>query len=179
MTKDEREGIEMFAKVRNSMKKVLCVGLAVTLVLTASTGVTAKGKAKNNSKALCGTVIKKTGNSDKLKYTSENAMDFAALSFADRKKVKNICYVCDDKEVYSVCVMIAKDNAGVKKLYAALKKYKKNNNTGDYLSDYSDSEKKVFKNSIYGKQGKYVWYIAMSSDKAKNNAGQKALKKAM
>ena len=47
----------------------------------------------------------------------------------------------------------------------------------NYLSDYSKTEQKVFKNAIYGKKGTFVWYIAMSPSKAVNKKGQAALKK--
>lgn len=41
---------------------------------------------------------------------------------------------------------------GAKKLYNALKKYQKANSKSDYLSDYSKTEQKVFKNAIMGKK---------------------------
>jgi len=75
---------------------------------------------------------------------------------------------------YCAC---AENKAMVKKLYNALKKYQKANSKSDYLSDYSKTEQKVFKNAIYGKKGTFVWYIAMSPSKAVNKKGQAALKK--
>lgn len=105
------------------------------------------------------------------------ALDFGALTHSVRSQVKTIQYVCDSKEAYSLCVMEAKNGKGAKKLYNALKKYQKANSKSDYLSDYSKTEQKVFKNAIYGKKGTFVWYIAMSPSKAVNKKGQAALKK--
>ena len=111
------------------------------------------------------------------KYSSAAALDFGALTHSVRSQVKTIQYVCDSKEAYSLCVMEAKNGKGAKKLYNALKKYQKANSKSDYLSDYSKTEQKVFKNAIYGKKGTFVWYIAMSPSKAVNKKGQAALKK--
>ena len=126
---------------------------------------------------LCGYALKATGGAKKLKYSSAAALDFGALTHSVRSQVKTIQYVCDSKEAYSLCVMEAKNGKGAKKLYNALKKYQKANSKSDYLSDYSKTEQKVFKNAIYGKKGTFVWYIAMSPSKAVNKKGQAALKK--
>ena len=75
--------------------------------------------------------------------------------------------MCDGSKKWKRC----------EKLYNALKKYQKANSKSDYLSDYSKTEQKVFKNAIYGKKGTFVWYIAMSPSKAVNKKGQAALKK--
>ena len=88
-------------------------------------------------------------------------------------------YLCDEKEVYSLCVAKASSNSDASKLLKSLKSYKKRNSSSDYLSDYSSTEQKVFKNALCGKKGKYVWYIALSSDKSVNKKGQTALKKAL
>ena len=128
-------------------------------------------------KTLCGYALKATGGAKKLKYSSAAALDFGALTHSVRSQVKTIQYVCDSKEAYSLCVMEAKNGKGAKKLYNALKKYQKANSKSDYLSDYSKTEQKVFKNAIYGKKGTFVWYIAMSPSKAVNKKGQAALKK--
>lgn len=128
-------------------------------------------------KTLCAAVLKATGGSKKLKYTSVNAMDFGGLSVSDRAKVKSMQYVCDAKEVYSVCVIETASSKHAKSIVNALKKYKKNNCSSQYLSDYSKAERKVFKNTIYGKKGCYVWYIAMSPKKAQNNKGKTAIGK--
>lgn len=132
--------------------------------------------AGSDMKSLCSEVLKVTGNKNKLKYKSEKATDFAGFSIADCKKVSSIMYVCDDKEVYSLCVAKAKNAKGASKLLKSLKSYKKANANSDYLSDYSKQEQKVLKNSVCGKKGSYVWYIAMSGSKSVNKKGQSALK---
>lgn len=135
-------------------------------------------EAKNIScKSLCSAAMKATGGSANLKYQSDNAIDFGALSASGRKKVKSIQYVCDSKEVYSLCVLRAKSTAGAKALLKQLQKYKKNNCNSNYLQDYSSTEQNVFKNAVCGKKGTYVWYIAMSNTKTANINGQNAIKK--
>jgi len=135
-------------------------------------------EAKNLScKSLCGAALKAAGGSENLKYQSDDAINFGALSASDNKKIKSIQYLCDEKEVYSLCVLQAKNGAGAKSLLKQLKKYKKNNCTSDYLQDYSSTEQKVFKNAVCGRKGNYVWYIAMSATKTDNTNGQKAIKK--
>ena len=134
--------------------------------------------AKNMScKSLCSAALKATGGSANLKYQSDNAIDFGALSASGRKKVKSIQYVCDSKEVYSLCVLQAKNTAGAKALLKQLQKYKKNNCGSNYLQDYSSTEQNVFKNALCGRKGTYVWYIAMSDAKTANTKGQDAIKK--
>lgn len=142
-------------------------------VSTDGTGSKEKGKLQDTLRVCC----KSNGGAKKLKYSSAAALDFGALTHSVRSQVKTIQYVCDSKEAYSLCVMEAKNGKGAKKLYNALKKYQKANSKSDYLSDYSKTEQKVFKNAIYGKKGTFVWYIAMSPSKAVNKKGQAALKK--
>ena len=160
-------------------RKLLVLCLAIAFITGSFSGYFAQAKTKKavNCKSLCSAALKTTGGSKKLKYTSESAIDFGGLSASARKKVKEIQYICDSKEVYSLCVIRAKNTKDSAKVLKALKKYKKNNCNSDYLSDYSATEKKVFKNAVCGKKGAYVWYIAMSPKKAKNNKGQKSIKK--
>lgn len=165
----------MVYKFRKSL--VLCVAIALIAGIFSGYSAQAKTKTAVNCKSLCGTALKATGGSKKLKYTSANAIDFGGLSASARKKVKEIRYICDSKEVYSLCVIRTKNAKDSAKILSALNKYKKNNCASDYLSDYSATEKKVFKNAVCGKKGTYVWYIAMSTKKAKNNQGQKSIKK--
>ena len=135
-------------------------------------------EAKNVScKSLCSVALKATGGSANLKYQSDNAIDFGALSASGRKKVKSVQYVCDSKEVYSLCVLQAKNTAGAKALLKQLQKYKKNNCGSNYLQDYSSTEQNAFKNAVCGRKGTYVWYIAMSDTKTANTKGQDAIKK--
>lgn len=165
----------------NRVRKIIAVLLVFIIMLgNASSDVTAEAKGKNvnwDCKSLCGVALKATGGSEKLKYSSSLAIDFGGLSASARNKVKSISYVCDAKEVYSLCVMETNRPKDAKTVVKALQKYKKNNTHSDYLSDYSSEEKKVFRNAICGKQGRYVWYIAMSPKKSQNTKGQKALKK--
>lgn len=162
----------------NRKKRILCLLLVLSLFsgIYPKTCALAK-KTTVSCKSICSAVLKATGNSKNLKYASKSALDFGGLSSATRKKVKSIQYVCDAKEVYSICVIMAKNTKDAKKLLNALNKYKKSNCKSDYLSDYSATEQKVLKNAVCGMKGKYVWYIAMSKDKAKNNKGQAAAKK--
>ncbi|MDD5949166.1 MAG: hypothetical protein PUC39_05510 [Lachnospiraceae bacterium] len=158
-------------------KQFSCFVLAVALLVSAFSQIPVKAGSTVSCKSLCNTALKATGNSSKLKYMSSSSSDFGALSYSDRKKVKSIQYVFDTKEVYSLCVMEASNTSDAKALASVLKNYKKRNCKSDYLSDYSSTEKKVFKNAVYGRKGNYVWYISMSSDKSKNKKGQTALKK--
>lgn len=163
----------------NKFRKLLVLCVAIALMAMSVSGYSAQVKAKTavNCKLLCSTALKATGGSKNLKYTSASAIDFGGLSASARKRVKEIRYICDSKEVYSLCVIRTKNAIDSAKIFGALKKYKKNNCSSDYLSDYSATEKKVFKNAVCGKKGTYVWYIAMSPKKAKNNKGQKSIKK--
>lgn len=151
------------------------------LVLAFVAGIIPQGKvqAAVSCKSLCGTVLKATGGSRYLKYSSASALDFGGFSAVDRAKVKKIQYVCDDKEAYSLCIVQANNSSNAKSLLKSLQKYKKNNCTGGYLSDYTAAEQKVFKSALCGRKGAYVWYIAMSPKKEINKKGQNALKKAL
>lgn len=166
--------------IKNTKIKKLCsLLLAAALFLTGLAVCPARSaEAAPSCKTLAKAVLKSTGGTSYLKYTSKSAKDFGALGKSARKKVKSIMYLFDDKEVYSVCVIKAKKTSGAKSLLKTLKKYKKNNCSNNYyMSDYSSTEQAVLKNAIYGRKGKYVWYIAMSGDKSTNTSGQKALKK--
>lgn len=158
-------------------KKIVCFVFVLALLAMVLPQNVVSAKTEVNCKTLCGAALKATGGGKKLKYTSISAIDFGGLSASARDKVKNIQYICDAKEVYSLCLIETENTANAKAVLKALKKYKKNNCSSNYLSDYSSTEKKVFKNAVCGKKGKFVWYIAMSPKKAKNNKGQKAIKK--
>lgn len=149
---------------------VLCFGLMIQMpVSTYAAGVTCKSLSKA---ALDG-----TGGSSKLKYQTTSADEFAGFTLSEAEKVSSIVYLCDEKEVYSICVAQASSKSKASELLKSLKSYKERNSSSDYLSDYSSTEQKVFKNAICGKKGKYVWYIAMSSSKSVNKKGQTELKK--
>ena len=102
----------------------------------------AQAKSEPACKALCAAGLKATGGTKKLKYKSNATMDFGALSSSDRKKVREMQYVFDAKEVYSLCVIKAKNVSAAKSLFGTLKKYKQSNCKSNYLSDYSSAEKK-------------------------------------
>lgn len=152
---------------------VLCLGIILQMSLpAAAAGTTCKSLAK--------AVLDASDGSEKLlKYQTTSADEFGALTISEAAKVSSIVYLCDEKEVYSLCVAKASSNSDASKLLKSLKSYKKRNSSSDYLSDYSSTEQKVFKNALCGKKGKYVWYIALSSDKSVNKKGQTALKKAL
>lgn len=158
-------------------KKISCIILALALLAGIFPQIPADAKKEVTCKTICGSALKATGGSKKLKYTSVSAMDFGALSSSARKKVVSLQYVCDAKEVYSLCIIQTKKSSHAKSLLKTLNKYKKANCKSDYLSDYSSTERKVFRNAICGKKGNYVWYIAMSPKKKVNLKGQTAIKK--
>ncbi len=128
-------------------------------------------------KSLGKAALEATGGSGKLKYQTTKADEFGGFTIAEAEKVSSIVYLCDEKEVYSLCVAKASSKAKADELLKSLKAYKEHNSGSDYLSDYSSDEQKVFKNALCGKKGKYVWYIAMSASKSVNKKGQTALKK--
>lgn len=156
-------------------EKIFILTLAVLLLTGILPQIPVNAKEDVSCKSLCGVALKATGGAGNLKYQSDNAYDFGALSVSAKKKVEKISYVCDAKEVYSLCVMQAKTVSGAKSLQKQLKKYIKNNKKSDYLSDYSSTEREIFKYAICERKGSYVWYIAMSPQKESNTKGQKAI----
>lgn len=159
------------------MKKRFGYLVILALIVGLFTPAVTEAKKSVTCKSLCKAAMKATGGTDKLKYMSSQAIDFGGLSASARKKVKRLQYVCDAKEVYSLCVIETASTKNAKKVLSALKTYKKSNCKSDYLSDYSKTERKVFKNAVCGRKGRFVWYIAMSPQKAKNSKGQSAIKK--
>ena len=151
--------------------------MAIALLAGIFPQTPADAKKTVSCKSLCSAVLKATGAAGNLKYQSDNVIDFGALSASARKKVKTIQYICDAKEVYSLCVIQANNAVGAKSLQKQLLKYKKNNCGSNYLSDYSSIEQKVFKNALCGRKSSYVWYIALASEKSVNTKGQNAIKK--
>lgn len=163
--------------MKQNNKKFVCIIMAIALLACIFSQAPAGAKEAVSCKSLCSAVLKATSAAENLKYQSDNVIDFGALSASARKKVKSIQYICDAKEVYSLCVIQANNAAGAKSLQKQLQKYKKNNCGNDYLSDYSTTEQKVFKNAICGRKGSYVWYIALAPEKSVNTKGQNAIKK--
>lgn len=163
--------------MKYTRRKIIGIVLTLALCVGLLPRTYAEAKGEVTCKSLCATALKATGGGKKLKYQSTMPIDFGALTYSARKKVKKMQYICDAKEVYSLCVIQAKNTKDAKSLVNTLKKYKKRNCKSNYLSDYSATERKVLKNAVYGRKGNYVWYIAMSSKKKSNNKGQTALKK--
>lgn len=168
-------------KTNRKTKLTKVMGLLLVFALTISSagmhGKVAEAKASSTLKKACAAVAKKTGNAKKLKFKTSTPSDFDAISFRYDKKVSAMYYVADDKTVYNICVAKAKTTAYAKKIYKAFASYKQSRLKNEYFkTDYTKTEQKIMKNAIYGRKGKYVWYISMSSLK-KNKAGESALKK--
>lgn len=127
------------------MEKTMTSILVMALIASIAPQIFVEAKSVPNCKSLCGAALKAIGGSKHLKYTSTSTLDFGALSSSARKKVKRIQYVCDAKEVYSLCVISAKNSSNAKSLLSTLKKFKKGNCKSNYLSDYSATEKRCLK----------------------------------
>lgn len=138
--------------------------------------VLTRAAAKVTCKSLSKAALDKTGGSSKLKYQTTKKDGFSGFTVSDNKKVSSLVYLCDAKEVYAICVVKASSSANAASLLGSMKSYKEQNSQSDYLSDYSASEQKVFKNAVCGKKGRYVWYIAMSTKKSVNQKGQTKIK---
>lgn len=160
--------------------RIFSVFLVLSLVVAGigTTGVRkTSAAAKDKLKKACAAAVKATGNAKKLAYKTSTPSDFEAISYQYDKKVKAMYYVTSDNTVYNVCVAQAKTTADAGKLYKAFAAYKKVRLESEYFkTDFTKTEQNVMRNAVYGRQGKYVWYISMSSKK-KNQAGQTALKK--
>lgn len=138
--------------------------------------VLTQAASKTTCKSLCKAALDETGGSSKLKYQTTKKDGFSGFRVSDSKKVSSLVYLCDEKEVYAICVVKATSKSNASKLLESMKTFREQNSGSDYLSDYSASEQKVFKNAVCGKKGKYVWYIAMSEKKSVNKKGQTKIK---
>ncbi len=160
------------------MKRIISSVICMVIVLAvffwgSSESVLAASKAKN----ACAVVLKNSENVDKIKYQSTNAADFEAIPYKYRKKVSDMYYVTSDNGVYNVCVVKAKTTKIAKKLVKEFQTYKNNQINGLYFeSDYTEDEQTIMKDAVYGRKGKYVWYISMDS-KSINAKNVKNLKK--
>lgn len=163
-------------KIRCLMQKTVCCLLAVVCCLLAFLQAPVTADAKVSAKSLCRAALNATGGSSQLKYQTAEAGECPIFTVAQSEKISSIAYLCDEKEIYSICVAKAAKKADASSLLESIKTYKKSNSSSDYLSDYSKTEQKVFKNAVCGKKGSYVWYIAMSPEKDTNKKGQNALK---
>ncbi|MCI8448383.1 MAG: DUF4358 domain-containing protein [Eubacterium sp.] len=159
------------------MKKMVCNLLAFVCFALALVQAPAVAEAKASAKSLCKAALDATGGSSYLTSQTTKAGDCPIFTVAQSKKISSIAYLCDDKEIYSICVVKAAKKSDASGLLKSIKAYQKNNSSSDYLGDYSQTEQNVFKNAVCGKKGQYVWYIAMSSKKDVNKKGQDALKK--
>ncbi len=159
-----------------NLKKMTCLLLAFACCALTLLQAPCAANAKASAKSLCKAALDATGGESQLKFQTTKAGDCPIFTVAQGKKISSIAYLCDDKEIYSICVVKAAKKVDASGLLKSIKEYKKNNSNNDYLSDYSKTEQKVFRNAICGKKGSYVWYIAMSSQKAVNQKGQDALK---
>ncbi|MCX4317481.1 MAG: DUF4358 domain-containing protein [Lachnospiraceae bacterium] len=133
--------------------------------------------AKITCKKLCQTALKETGGSSKLEYQTTKKTDFPGFTISESEKISSLAYLCDEKEVYAICVVKAKSKSDAADLLESLQTYQESLSESDYLNDYSSTEQKILKNSVCGKKGKYVWYIAMSTKESVNKKGQTKIKK--
>lgn len=164
--------------MKKMTKKCTCFLFALILFFGAALQLPMLASAAGAScKSLTKAALDATGGSSKLKFQTTKTDEFAGFTIAESKKVSSIAYLCDEKEVYSICVAKASSKSDAAELLKSLKAYKERNCGSDYLSDYSSTEQKVFKNAVCGRKGKYIWYIAMSSSKSVNKKGQTELKK--
>ena len=159
------------------IKKTACCLLAFACCLLALGKPPITTDAAASAKSLCKAALDATGGSKQLTSQTTQAGDCPIFTVAQSKKISSIAYLCDDQELYSICVAKAAKKSDASGLLKTIHTYKKNNSSSDYLGDYSQTEQKVFKNAVCGKKGQYVWYIAMSSNKDVNKKGQDALKR--
>ena len=169
----------MKTMVRNKVgKRLVAALLAVLLVagLLQST-VSVEAATKVTCKKLCQAALKATGGSSKLEYQTTGKTDFPGFTISESEKISSLAYLCDEKEVYAICVVKAKSKEDAADLLESLETYQESLKESDYLSDYTSTEQKILKNSVCGKKGKYVWYIAMSTKESVNKKGQTKIKK--
>lgn len=159
------------------VRKMACCLLALVCCVLALGQTPAAAAAKTSAKSLCKAALDATGGSSQLTSQTTKAADCPIFTVAQSEKISSIAYLCDDQEIYSICVAKVSEKSDVSGLLKSIQAYKKNNSSSDYLDDYSQTEQKVFKNAVCGKKGQYIWYIAMSSKKDVNKKGQDALKK--
>ena len=161
--------------------KTLFLGTALVLLVSMLLGVNVNSASAKDSKEkkACAAAIKATGNVKKITYKSTTASDFDAISFTHQKKVASSFFVTSDNMAYCVCVARAKNVNYAKKLYKAFKNYKYNKTHDTYFKkDYTKSEQSVLKGAVYGRKGKYVWYISMGNT-TNNKKGERAVKKVL
>ncbi len=159
-------------------KKIIAVFMAAVMLFTFTGGSKADAAgAADKVKNACAAALKAAGNKNKVKYTSAKAEEFDGISYKCEKKVEAVFIVMSENAAYSICVAQSKTVKDAKALYKSFADYKKSRINNDYFkTDYTKEEQSVMKNAIYGRKGKFTWYISMSS-KNKNIAGQTALKK--
>lgn len=160
-----------------SIQRIMAALLVIVLSVGAlQTPFLAEAASKVTCKKLCKAALNVTGGSSKLQYQTTKALEFPGFSASDAEDVSSIAYLCDEKEVYCICVAKASSKSKAKDLLNSLKAYHDQGVHSDYLDDYSNNEQKVIKNAVYGRKGRYVWYIAMSTKKSVNKKGQTKIK---
>ena len=161
--------------------KKLFLGTVLVLLVSMLLGVNVNSASAKDSKEkkACAAAIKATGNVKKITYKSTTASDFDAISFTHQKKVASSFFVTSDNMAYCICIARAKNVNYAKKLYKAFKNYKYNKTHDTYFKkDYTKSEQSVLKSAVYGRKGKYVWYISMGNT-TNNKKGERAVKKVL
>ncbi|MDE7313919.1 MAG: hypothetical protein K2N87_20235 [Eubacterium sp.] len=128
----------------NRIRKIACCLLAFACCVLALAQAPITADAKASAKSLCKAALDATGGSSRLKFQTAKAGDCPIFTIAQSKKISSIAYLCDEKEIYSICVVKAADKSDVSSLLASIKTYKRNNSNSDYLSDYTKTEQKVF-----------------------------------
>ena len=134
------------------MKKMVCSLLAFVCFALALVQAPAVAEAKASAKSLCKAALDATGGSSYLTSQTTKAGDCPIFTVAQSKKISSIAYLCDDKEIYSICVVKAAKKSDASGLLKSIKAYQKNNSSSDYLGDYSQTEQNVFKNAVCGKK---------------------------
>lgn len=171
-------------KTNRKTKLMKAVGVLLVLALTISSvgvyGKVAEAKTKTSAKLkkACKAAVKKTGNAKRLdpEMSTSKPSRCNVLSSYYEKKVSSMYYMTNG-DAFEVCVAKAKTTNYAKKICKNFAKHKKMKYSIRY--DYPLEEVKVIKNTVYGRKGKYVWYISMSTSKKKNKAGEAAIKKSL
>ena len=134
------------------IKKTACCLLAFACCLLALGKPPITADAAASAKSLCKAALDATGGSKQLTSQTTQAGDCPIFTVAQSKKISSIAYLCDDQEIYSICVAKAAKKSDASDLLKSIKTYKKNNSSSDYMGDYSQTEQKVFKNAVCGKK---------------------------
>ena len=83
--------------------------------------VLVQAASKVTCKSLCKAALGKTGGSSKLKYQTTKKDGFSGFTVSDNKKVSSLVYLCDEKDVYAICVVKASSSANATSLLGSMK----------------------------------------------------------